>query len=135
MVTSVQDTKSHPPSKPIREFTPSEESSIRVKLEAPIPAEGIAYRSSGGGQVAYIEGWRAFNYANDIFGFNGWSSEILNFTTDFMDEDGGKISVGVSCTVRITLKDGTFHDVLNIAMYFCQLIMHFRLGYRIRSCR
>lgn len=111
MVTLDSDNKHHPPSKPIREFSPSEESSISAKLEAPIPAEGIAYRSSGGGQVAYIEGWRAFNYANDIFGFNGWSSEILNFTTDFLDEEGGKVSVGVSCTVRISLKDGTFHDV------------------------
>lgn len=104
-------TNSSPTHKPIREFSPSEESSIRAKLESPIPAEGIAYRSSGGGQVAYIEGWRAFNYANEIFGFNGWSSEILNFTTDFLDEEAGKVSVGVSCTVRITLKDGTFHDV------------------------
>jgi DNA repair and recombination protein RAD52 len=111
MVTSDPENQGRPYLRPIRLFSPSEESAIKAKLEAPIPAEGIAYRSSSGGQVAYIEGWRAFNYANDIFGFNGWSSEILNFTTDFMDEESGKVSVGISCTVRITLKDGTFHEV------------------------
>lgn len=92
-------------------FSPEECHTIQARLESKIPPDGIAYRSSGGGQVAYLEGWRAFNYANEIFGFNGWSSEILNFTTDFMENDGGKISVGVACTVRIILKDGTFHDV------------------------
>lgn len=111
-----QESKStghHPTA--VREFTADERASIQAKLEETIPANGISYRSSSGsGQVAYIEGWRAFNYANDIFGFNGWSSEILNFTTDFMDVENGKVSVGVSCTVRIILKDGTFHDVPNI---------------------
>lgn len=73
----------------------------------------MSSRPGGGGQgpVSYLEGWRAFNYANEIFGFNGWSSEILEVTVDFMDNDGGKYSCGIACTVRIHLKDGTFHDV------------------------
>lgn len=36
------------------------------------------------GNVAYLEGWKAFNLANQVFGFNGWSSEIHSFTTDFV---------------------------------------------------
>lgn len=94
-------------------FDDGETGRIQNQLADKIPPDGISYRSSAGmgGQVAYLEGWRAFNYANEIFGFNGWSSEILNFTTDFIDVENGRISVGISCTVRIILKDGTFHDV------------------------
>ena len=85
-----------------------------------------------GGQVAYLEGWRAFSYANEIFGFNGWSSEILNFTTDFMDVEQGRISVGVSCTVRVSLKDGTFHDVHGNTG---RMLMRLFVGYRVWDCR
>ena len=97
----------------VRSFSESETHAIQKALASKIPPEGISYRSSAGmgGQVAYLEGWRAFNYANEIFGFNGWSSEIISITTDFIDVENGRYSVGVSCTVRITLKDGTFHDV------------------------
>lgn len=94
-------------------FKEAELHHIQKALSDKIPPEGVSYRSSGGGQVAYLEGWRAFNYANDIFGFNGWSSEILNFTIDFIDVDNGRVSAGISCTVRIILKDGTYHDVPN----------------------
>ncbi len=105
-------------------FTQEEAELISKKLETRIPPEGIAYRSSSGmgGQVAYLEGWRAFNYANDIFGFNGWSSEILNMSTDFIDVENGKMSVGVTCTVRVILKDGTFHDVQRTSFYIFMLL-------------
>lgn len=123
--------KVHPLSN-FRDFSESDARQIQSKLETPIPSEGISYRSSSGmgGQVAYLEGWRAFNYANDIFGFNGWSSEILNFTTDFMDVEQGRISVGVSCTVRVSLKDGTFHDVRKYGFIFDWN----GVGYRLRNC-
>lgn len=31
-------------------------------------------------QLAYIEGWRIINLANETFGFNGWSHSISNQT-------------------------------------------------------
>jgi DNA repair and recombination protein RAD52 len=43
-------------------------------------------------------------------GFNGWSSSIVEMTNDFLDESAGKFSCGVSAIVRITLKDGSFHE-------------------------
>lgn len=47
-----------------------------------------------------------------MFGFNGWSSSIQNIQIDFVDENPqtGKISLGLSVIVRITLKDGTYHE-------------------------
>jgi len=29
-------------------------------------------------QLAYIEGWRLVNLANEMFGFNGWSHSITH---------------------------------------------------------
>ena len=39
-----------------------------------------------------------------------WSA-IQNIQIDFVDElPGGKINIGLSVIVRVTLKDGTFHE-------------------------
>lgn len=63
-------------------------------------------------KLAYLEGWKAVSLANDVFGFDGWSSEVLKMDTDFADEDErGYISLGISCIVRVLLRDGSFHDV------------------------
>ena len=54
---------------------------------------------------------KVINLANEVFGFNGWSSAIQNIQIDFVDENqSGKISLGLSVIVRVTLKDGTFHE-------------------------
>jgi DNA repair and recombination protein RAD52 len=77
----------------------------------------------------------AVNLANEVFGFNGWSSQIISLTTDFVrpllsilelqsdsfpshlvaffqcDElSPGRYTVGITAIVRITLRDGTFHE-------------------------
>jgi DNA repair and recombination protein RAD52 len=31
-----------------------------------------------------IEAWRVIELANEIFGFNGWSTEIKHLETDFV---------------------------------------------------
>ncbi|EPZ33873.1 hypothetical protein ROZALSC1DRAFT_28620 [Rozella allomycis CSF55] len=83
----------------------------RYLLDLPLSKEHVSFKNApGGNNVGYIEGWRSIKLANDIFGFNGWSSSILDLTVDFIDEKEGKFSVGVSCLVRIFLKDGSFHD-------------------------
>jgi DNA repair and recombination protein RAD52 len=84
---------------------------IQKQLDAPVDIEHIAFRPAAQGTVAYVEGWRALNLANEVFGFSGWSSEILSLSTDFVDTEGGRITLGVSCMVRVSLRDGTFHDV------------------------
>lgn len=52
------------------------------------------------------------NLANEVFGFNGWSSSIQNVQIDFVDENPstGKINLGLSTIVRVTLRDGTHHE-------------------------
>ena len=52
------------------------------------------------------------NLANEIFGYNGWNSNIVDITIDYCDVDdqNGKTSCGVSAIVRVTLSDGTYHE-------------------------
>ena len=46
------------------------------------------------------------------FGFDGWSSTVLNMAKEYEEKNAstGRFSVGYTCMVRVTLKDGTFHD-------------------------
>ena len=100
------------PPQNLRSFTPEESFEIQSKLNRKLDVADISYRPSNGGAVAYLEGWRAITHANDVFGFNGWSSEIISLSTDFLDvdESTGKVSLGMSCIVRVWLRDGSFHE-------------------------
>jgi DNA recombination protein Rad52 len=94
-------------------FTPDEVQHVKKELARNLGPEYISNRvGPGGSRVSYIEGQTAINLANDVFGFNGWSSSVVSITTDFLDEVDGKVSCGISCLVRVTLKDGTFHEDL-----------------------
>ncbi|KAK9432299.1 hypothetical protein V1505DRAFT_413752 [Lipomyces doorenjongii] len=85
---------------------------LKAKLDRQLGPEYISSRPSpGGGTAHYLEGWKAINLANEVFGFNGWSSEIKSIHEDYVElKDNGKIDVGISVVVRVTLKDGTFHE-------------------------
>lgn len=93
------------------QFTEEERKRIQTVLDTSIDHESIQFRPSAQGHVAYVEGWKALSLANEVFGFSGWSSEILSLTPDFQEVTvDGRISIGISCMVRVSLKDGTFHD-------------------------
>lgn len=93
-------------------YTREEHSRLTAILRKQLGPEYVSKRPSGGGTVSYIEGWKAFNLANHVFGFDGWSSEIKSTTVDYVDDHGGhgRFSVGLSVVIRVTLKDGTFHE-------------------------
>jgi DNA repair and recombination protein RAD52 len=42
----------------------------------------------------------------------GWSSNVVQLTTDFIDynEESKKYSVGITAIIRVTLRDGVFHE-------------------------
>lgn len=88
--------------------------SLQAKLNQKLGPEFISQRPGPGGgpKLTYAEGWKVINLANEVFGFNGWSSSIVSLNTDFVDfiEASGKYNVGVTAIVRVTLRDGTFHE-------------------------
>ena len=96
-----------------KEYTEQEYKEIETKLSKSLGPEYVSYREGPSGhRIPYIEGWKALNLANEIFGFNGWNSQIMSCQVDFLDTHGnvGKFSLGVSMVVRLTLKDGTFRE-------------------------
>ncbi|KAF2430723.1 hypothetical protein EJ08DRAFT_649514 [Tothia fuscella] len=94
-------------------FTAQEIATLQSRLDKQLGPEYISTRSGpGGSKVSYITAEKVINLANEVFGFNGWSSGIRDVTIDYvdMDKSTGKISLGCSIIVRVTLKDGTYHE-------------------------
>ncbi|PWN44038.1 Rad52/22 double-strand break repair protein, partial [Ceraceosorus guamensis] len=89
-------------------------SALQTALNRRLGPEYIQTRAgygTGGKKLSYLEGWKAIDLANEVFGFNGWSTSIVRMDTDFCDVDNdGKVRIGMSCIIRITLRDGTFHE-------------------------
>ncbi|RYP17051.1 hypothetical protein DL765_004750 [Monosporascus sp. GIB2] len=97
----------------ISEFTASEIATLQSRLEKQLGPEYLSARSGPSGQkVHYIAAEKCIALANEVFGFNGWSSSIQNIQVDFVDENPNslKISLGLSVIVRVTLRDGTYHE-------------------------
>ncbi|XP_059151056.1 DNA repair protein RAD52 homolog [Physella acuta] len=93
------------------EFTVDETETIQKVLRQRLGPEFISQRLGAAGlKLAYIEGWKLINLANETFGFNGWSHSVSNQTVDFVDHINGKFYVGVSALVKVQLKDGVFHE-------------------------
>ncbi|CDO70385.1 hypothetical protein BN946_scf184999.g25 [Trametes cinnabarina] len=88
--------------------------SMQAKLDKKLGPEYISQRPGPGGgpKLTYAEGWKIINLANEVFGFNGWSSHVVSITTDFVDysEETRRYNVGVTAIVRVTLRDGVFHE-------------------------
>jgi DNA repair and recombination protein RAD52 len=100
-------------SESISDATTIKINALQAKLNQKLGPEYISQRPGpGGGKLTYAEGWKIINLANEVFGFNGWSSNIVSLTTDYIDfsEESKKFNVGVTAIVRVTLRDGVFHE-------------------------
>lgn len=99
-------------SAPINGYTATEIATLQARLEKQLGPEYISHRSNGAsGKVSYLEAFKVINLANEVFGFNGWSSEVRNIHVDFVDEKAdNRYNIGLSVTARVTLRDGTFHE-------------------------
>jgi DNA repair and recombination protein RAD52 len=98
----------------ISEATAKRIATLQAKLDQKLGPEYISQRPGpgGAGKLTYAEGWKIINLANEVFGFNGWSSSVVNLTTDFVDynEETRRFSVAASAIVRVTLADGVYHE-------------------------
>lgn len=97
----------------ISEYTATEIATLQSRLEKQLGPEYLSSRSGPSGQkVWYVTAEKCIALANEVFGFNGWSSQIKEIQVDFVDEHPQtlKISLGLSVIVRVTLRDGTFHE-------------------------
>ena len=108
------------PNDSISEDSAKKIASLQAKLNQKLGPEYISQRPGPGGgpKLTYVEGWKVINLANEVFGFNGWSSSIISLTTDFADysEETRRYCVGVTALIRVTLRDGVFHEDIGYGM-------------------
>ncbi|KAF9051625.1 Rad52/22 double-strand break repair protein [Panaeolus papilionaceus] len=87
---------------------------MQAKLNQKLGPEFLSQRPGPGGgpKLTYVEGWKVINLANEVFGFNGWSSSIVKLNTDFIDysNETKRFNVGVTAIMRVTLRDGISHE-------------------------
>ena len=71
----------------VSEYTAQEIATLSSRLEKQLGPEYISSRpGAGGGKVHYLSADKCINLANEVFGFNGWSSGIQNVQIDFVSE-------------------------------------------------
>lgn len=65
----------------------------------------IAHRSQGGANLSYLEGWDVKATLIRVFGFGGWSSELLEYHTENVNREAGKNHnlLGIAMSARISL--------------------------------
>lgn len=99
-------------------WSKEEKQRIEALLGKHLDEMEMAVRPGPGGQaLTYVPAAHVIQLANDIFGVSGWSSEIKEYKTNFVDiAHGGQPSVCVTAKVRVTLKDGCFHEDLGIGI-------------------
>ncbi|KAF5381340.1 hypothetical protein D9615_008363 [Tricholomella constricta] len=104
----------------LSEATTLKIASLQAKLNQKLGPEYISQRPGPGGgpKLTYAEGWKIINLANEVFGFNGWSSNVVSLTTDFIDynEESRRYNVGTTAIVRVTLRDGVYHEDIGYGM-------------------
>lgn len=71
----------------VSEYTAADIATLSSRLEKQLGPEYISSRvGPGGGRVYYLSADKCINLANEVFGFNGWSSSIQNVQIDFVSQ-------------------------------------------------
>lgn len=79
-VNPYEEIKSH-----VSEYTAQEIATLASRLEKQLGPEYISTRPGASGQrVPYLAADKCINLANEVFGFNGWSSGIQQIHIDFV---------------------------------------------------
>lgn len=74
-------------------------------LKAPLNRAHVRQRSQAGRALSYIEGWKAIEEANRIFGFDGWDRETVELRECGEPRlTGDKHRVAFMCRVRIRVR-------------------------------
>jgi recombination DNA repair RAD52 pathway protein len=76
------------------------------QLLKPLNASRVAKRSGGGGKsLSYLEAWDVRAHLIRIFGFGGWSFDVLTADLAFEEKAGSNWVVGYKVVGRLTIRD------------------------------
>jgi recombination DNA repair RAD52 pathway protein len=75
-----------------------------AQLLKPLNASRIAQRSQSGISLSYLEAWDVKAHLIRIFGFGGWSADVLSADLMFEDKDEkGRWNVGYKVIMRLRI--------------------------------
>ena len=84
----------------MNEYTAKQVATLQSRLDRQLGPEYISTRpGAGGGKVHYLAAEKVINLANEVFGFNGWSSAIQNVQVDFVSFEWGGVFFLISSFV------------------------------------
>lgn len=79
----------------ITPYSAQQIATLQSKLNKQLGPEYLSQRAGPGGKkVHYIQADKLINLANEVFGFNGWSSSIQNMEVEYV---GTFVSIGRNC--------------------------------------
>lgn len=84
-----------------------------AELKKPLDRANVAQREKGGAQLSYVEGWHVIAEANRIFGFDGWTRELVDLAENTQPTTNakGNFIVSFRAKVRVTangiIREGT----------------------------
>lgn len=75
------------PERRMSEYTAMQVATLQARLDRKLGPEYISSRPGAAGQkVHYLSADKCINLANEVFGFNGWSSSIQRVDIDFVGQ-------------------------------------------------
>ncbi len=90
-------------------FHPQDISSISERLKTPLVVNDVMVRRGPGGKkLLYLSHEGAVNHANELFGWDGWSFEIIDFSEQVQRIEQDKFRVSVRLFGAVVLKNGMF---------------------------
>ena len=91
------------------------------QLAQPLPPELVSERTTEDGKLLrYLEGWRAIEQANVVFGHDGWGAEVVGevaYRPLPAGDHGGTAPAGIyTATVRVTVRGCPPHGDVGTAV-------------------
>lgn len=78
----------------------------KALLSEPLDRSKVATLSFGGRKLSYLEGWYVISAANGIFGFDGWSHEVISVDQVGPDLYTARVSVTALGVTRTDIGTG-----------------------------
>ncbi|TNJ30156.1 DNA repair protein RAD52 [Giardia muris] len=98
-----------------QEIADTQRRQAKDALSRVLGAEHLSTRPGPRGTtIPYLDGATAVRLANEAFRYDGWASELLSITCDFLEEQGHAWNVCYTAQIRVSLPNGCFHDGIGV---------------------
>lgn len=98
-----------------QEINENQRRQAKDALSRVLGAEHLSTRPGPRGTtIPYLDGATAVRLANEAFRYDGWASELLTVTCDFIEEHGHAWNVCYTAQIRVSLPNGCFHDGIGV---------------------